>query len=118
MEIGGTYEEMKKAFGRAYGMRKYDTLVQVLHVRCARARLLTPFAIRFQGMLPTTTEADHELAMFPFLNKLPNEVRMTRPAIKLFENGSTTSATGPRSTPSRMTTRRRNRRRKSKPLST
>ena len=33
MQIGGTYEEMKQVFLAAYGMRKYDTLIEMFQVR-------------------------------------------------------------------------------------
>ena len=85
-KIGRTYETMKKAFRRVYDMSKYDTFVEVMNIRMHEGE--TAFANCFQGLLPMTTKADHELAEFLFLSKLPNEVRMIA-VVKLFENGTT-----------------------------
>ena len=70
----------------AYGVRKYDTLVEMFHVRMREGE--TTFSNRFRGMLPSSIEADNELAKFWFLNKLPSELR-TRAAVKLFEDEGT-----------------------------
>ena len=88
MQIGGTYEEMKKSFLAAYGRRQYDTLVEMLHVRMREGETATAFANRFRGMLPMSIKADHQLAKVWFLNKLPTELRK-RKAIQIFEKEGT-----------------------------
>ena len=88
MQIGGTYEEMKQSFLQAYGVRKYDILVEMFSVRMREDETVAAFANRFRGLLPAAVEADNELAKFWFLNKLPSELR-TRAAVKMYEKGCT-----------------------------
>ena len=79
---------MKKSFLAAYGKRQYDTLVEMFQIRMRQGETANAFANRFRGMLPTSIKADHQLAKFWFLNKLPSKLR-TRKAIQIFEKEGT-----------------------------
>ena len=73
VQMGETYEEMKKSFLGAYGKRQYDTLVEMLQIRMREGETANAFANRFRGMLPTSIKTDNQLAKFLFLNRLPSE---------------------------------------------
>ena len=51
LEIGGTYETMKKAFRRVHDMSKYDTFVEVMNIRMHEGETVAAFANHFQGLL-------------------------------------------------------------------
>ena len=116
-KIGGTYASMIKAFRQAYKVSRYDTITEMMNIRMHKGKTISAFANRYQGLLLTNSDLDHDVVKHLFINKLPREVR-TQQIRKLYEQQKSfdeiaeechevydwllsraTSATGPRLMP-------------------